>query len=114
MRIDPNQQKLFEAFARRQARPLSPWQKIVGSVAAIGLFGLALVFSVVVFAVVLTVGAAAGAWFWWKTRALRKQMREAQPGRSQPGQSQEGLVIEGEVIREVDESEPEAPGPRSR
>ena len=112
MRIDPNQQKVFEAFARRQARPLSPWQKIAGSVAAIGLFGLALVFSVVVFAVVLTVGAAVGAWFWWKTRALRKQMREARPGQSPFSQTQDSLVIEGEVIREVDESE--GPDTRSR
>ncbi|TVO53243.1 hypothetical protein [Denitromonas halophila] len=99
MRIDPNQQRVFEAFARRNGRPLSPWQKIVGSVAAIGLFGLALVFSVVVFAVVLTVGAAVWGWFWWKTRNLRKQMRETQAQQ----QAQEGLVIEGEVIREVDE-----------
>lgn len=101
MRIDPNQQRVFEAFARRNGRPLSPWQKIVGSVAAIGLFGLALVFSVVVFAVVLTVGAAVWGWFWWKTRNLRKQMREAQANQS--GRAQEGLVIEGEVIREVNE-----------
>ncbi|MFV0663372.1 hypothetical protein [Denitromonas sp.] len=101
MRIDPNQQRVFEAFARRNGRPLSPWQKIVGSVAAIGLFGLALVFSVVVFAVVLTVGAAVWGWFWWKTRNLRKQMREAQA--NQPRRAQEGLVIEGEVIREVNE-----------
>ncbi|MEZ5627457.1 MAG: hypothetical protein R3E34_08025 [Rhodocyclaceae bacterium] len=107
MRIDPNQQRVFEAFARRNGRPLSPWQKIVGSVAAIGLFGLALVFSVVVFAVVLTVGAAVWGWFWWKTRSLRKQMREAQA--NQPGRAQEGLVIEGEVIREVNEPDERRP-----
>ena len=108
MRIDPNQQRVFEAFARRNGRPLSPWLKIVGSVAAIGLFGLALVFSVVVFAVVLTVGAAVWGWFWWKTRNLRKQMREAQA--NQPGRPQDGLVIEGEVIREV--NEPDEPDNR--
>jgi hypothetical protein len=42
------------------------------------------------FAVVLTVGAIAFGYLWWKTRELRKQMRNHSSG---------GVVIEGEVIK---------------
>ena len=61
----------------------------------IAVFGVALMFSVVLFAVVVTVGAVAWGYLWWKTRALRKQMREHPPtGR--------GMVSGGGVIREAE------------
>ena len=61
----------------------------------------------VFFAVIVTVGAVAWGYLWWKTRALRKQMREqASMGQGQrQGEAwsgAQGLIIEGEVIREVD------------
>lgn len=49
--------------------------------------------SLLVFAVVLTVGLLAWGYLWWKTRELRRQMRERQPG---------GRIIEGNVIRDVE------------
>ena len=71
------------------------------------MFGVALMFSVVFFAVIVTVGAVAWGYLWWKTRALRKHMREqasmGQGQRQGEGRSgAQGLIIEGEVIREVD------------
>ena len=55
---------------------------------------------------IVTVGAVAWGYLWWKTRALRKQMREqasmGQGQRQGEGRSGQGLIIEGEVIREVD------------
>jgi Flp pilus assembly protein TadB len=102
MRIDDKGMKFFEQFARNPAQPPSLVQKIVAALATVAVFAVALTFSVVLFAVVVTVGALAWGYLWWKTRALRRQMR-AQP----PGGSRGGLVIEGEVIREVDEREPE-------
>jgi len=63
-----------------------------------------------------TVGIVVGGWFWWKTRALRKQMRDAMEAarreaeaQGSPGATTNGsvrrdpLIIEGEVIREVRE-----------
>ena len=91
MRIDPEHVKFFNNFSRHAARPMSPWQKIVAVVAGGGMFVLALMFSVALFAVVVTVGLGAWGFLWWKTRNLRKQMRDNPP---------DGLVLEGEVIRE--------------
>jgi hypothetical protein len=51
-------------------------------------------FSVLLFAVVATVGVVAWGYLWWRTRELRRRMRAHPPGG--------GVVIEGEVIREVD------------
>lgn len=48
-----------------------------------------LLFSVVLLAVVAIAGAVILGYFWWKTRALRKAMRENAAG---------GVVIDGEVI----------------
>ncbi len=47
--------------------------------------------SVVVFAIALAGALVIGGYLWWKTRELRRQMRERPPG---------GHVIEGEVIRD--------------
>lgn len=89
--------------------PLSLWKKIVAVIAGGALFVLALMFSVVLFAVVLTVGAVVWGWFMWKTRALRRQMQQMRDNPPPPGAQGGGLVIEGEVIREVRE---DAQGPR--
>ena len=95
MHKDPRFSGLYLNLDRGGAQAPSLWQKIVGGVAALGVFALALTFSVALFAVVITVGVVVWGYLWWKTRALRKQMREHPPtGR--------GMVIEGEVIREVE------------
>lgn len=93
MRIDPERIRFFQNFSRGATVPMSPLRKFFTALATIGFFALALMFSVVLFAVVLTAGAVIWGYLWWKTRGLRKQMREHPPG---------GLVIEGEVIREGD------------
>jgi len=92
---DPKFSSLFNQFGRGDGTPPSLLQKIVTVLVTIAVFGVALMFSVVLFAIVVTVGAVAWGYLWWKTRALRKQMREHPPtGR--------GMIIEGEVIREVE------------
>ena len=66
--------------------------------------------SAVVFSVLLVVGVAAGGWFWWKTRELRRQLRErmAQVQRMQaarapagPAGEPAGEVLDGDFIREA-------------
>lgn len=111
MHKDPRFSGVFLNVGGGSATPPSLWQKIVGGVAALGVFVLALTFSVALFAVVITVGVVVWAYFWWKTRALRKAMREQmdarmaeagmRAGESGGAQAASGLIIEGEVIREV-------------
>jgi uncharacterized protein YneF (UPF0154 family) len=103
MRIDPEQARFFNGFARQRMRPMSPWQKLLALIAGAGVFVLALMFSVVLFAVVVTVGLVAWGVLWWKTRQMRRQMRDNPP---------DGLVIEGEIIREGEADEPAGPAPR--
>jgi len=86
----------------------NPLRNLVAVVATAAAFGLALMFSVVVVAVILVAGTMAWGYLWWKTRELRKQMRNYPP----PGMVREGEmaandvirgeVIEGEAIRVVD------------
>ncbi|HWQ38516.1 MAG TPA: hypothetical protein VNM24_07870 [Burkholderiales bacterium] len=50
----------------------------------------AVMFSVLVLAIAAAVALLISGYLWWKTRELRRRMRENPPG---------GRVIEGEVIR---------------
>jgi hypothetical protein len=80
-------------------------------IAGVIALGAALMFSLVFFAVVAVAGLILWLYLWWKTRALRKLMREqaarqmnGQPFDTQaPGQDAGGEVIEGEAVRVVDE-----------
>ncbi len=91
-------------------KPPGLLRKIAVIIAAVVVTGLVLMFSAVLLAIVLVVGAGAWAYLWWKTRELRKQMQNFPPGsmtmerEAYEGQVIEGEVIEGEVIR-VDEPE---------
>lgn len=82
-------------------------RKIAAFTVTLALFGLALMFSVLFFAVILTVGAVVLGYLWWKTRALRKQMRmHPRRGATVEREVFGGEVIEGEVIREDDSRDP--------
>lgn len=70
--------------------------------------GAAFMFSLVFFAVLAIAGLIFWLYFMWKTRALRRQMREqldAQRGAqsSRPTTPAAGDIIEGEAVRVVDE-----------
>lgn len=82
--------------------------KAVALVSGAILLVLGFMFSLVLVAVVAVLGLAVGAWFFWKTRHLRKAMREAGAMRSPPA---DGNVIEGEavVVEEYRVSEPLIP-----
>jgi hypothetical protein len=86
--------------SRRPSRSLAA--RIAGAVFAVLAIGAALMFSVVIFAVLVLAGLAFWGWFRWKTRALRRTMRAREfetPRERRPGGAD---VIEGEAIR-VDE-----------
>ncbi len=81
-------------------------QKAAAIVVTAALAGVALMFSAMVLAVLLMIALLGAAYLWWKTRGIRKQMREFPfPPPRTPTEPEvfEGEVIEGEVIR-VDES----------
>jgi len=68
--------------------------RIIAGIAAAGLLIAAFVFSLIVFAIIAAAGLVLAGWLWWRTRALRKQMRDHPP--HPPG----GNIVEGEVIRD--------------
>jgi hypothetical protein len=89
----------------------SPLHNLLAVVATAAAFGLALMFSVVVVAIILVAGTIASGYLWWRTRELRKQMRNyPPPGMVREGDMAEedairGEVIEGEAIHVVDTRE---------
>jgi len=74
-------------------------RKVAALAVTLVLFGLVLMFSVLLFAFVLTAGAVAWSYLWWRTRALRKQMHMYSQDHSTDSVILEGEVIEGEVIK---------------
>ncbi len=86
-----------------------PLSRLLAALIGILVLGAALMFSLVFFAVLAVAGLLFWLYFWWKTRALRRQMREqssfspadfAMPTDDAPTA---GEVIEGEAIRVPDE-----------
>lgn len=87
-----------------------PLGRLVGLLVTAGLAVVGLMFSAVVLAVVAVVAVAGFGYLWWKTRALRRQMRQMQQQHAAAeqtysevfrGQTYQGEIIEGEVVRKV-------------
>ena len=72
-------------------------KKILGLVAGVIAVVVGLMFFMVAFAVIVAVALMVWAYFWWKTRKLRRAMHEQQ------GSPASGTVIDGEavVVRET-------------
>lgn len=83
-------------------------QKLLALLVGAVLLILGFMFSVVVLAVVAVLGAIGFGYFWWKTRALRKAMRERpQATIFEEGQviiDGEARVVEGELLIESKEA----------
>jgi len=102
----------FEKYPHATTGPAGLLRKVLTFVVTIAVVCLALMFSALLFAVIAVVVVVAGGYLWWKTRDLRKQMREQfqeQPsggviieGTVIESRMIEGRIIEGEVIRETD------------
>lgn len=91
--------------AYREAGPL---QKLFAFVVGTILLVLGLMFSVVVLAGLVAVGLAVWAYLWWKTRDLRRAMREAPVDRRPGGDIIEGEAVVVEETRATVESKPPA------
>jgi len=108
----------YDSLPGATTGPAGPLRKILTFIMTLALVGLALMFSALLFTVILAVGAIAACILWWKTRSLRKQMREHPPGDMTmggividdavfsrdafKGEIVKGEIIEGEVIRKID------------
>lgn len=83
------------ADSGRQAR--GPLEKLLAFVLSAGLVVLAVMFSLAALAVVAVAGLVFAGWFWWKTRALRQQVKGATASAYGGGH-----IIDGEVVRTTD------------
>lgn len=75
---------------------------IVGALLLVATF----MFSLLVFSVAVVVGLMVWGYFWWKTRELRRVMREQPPGGMRHGAGPGGHVIEGEAVIVDADTEP--------
>lgn len=84
-------------------KPPGLLRKLVALVMTVVLIGLVLMFSAVLFVIILVIGTIAGVYLWRKTRELRKMMRNfsSQEVRREAKASNDA-VFEGEVIRVID------------
>lgn len=85
--------------------PPGPLAKVAAFVLGTIMMIAAFMFSLVALAVVAVGAVVAGTWFWWKTRAVRRQIREQMAAQRQHGAYTErrpadGYIIEGEAVRE--------------
>jgi len=82
--------------ARLSRQPQGLFGKLVAALLSATFVVIAFMFSLVALAIVAIAGVALGAWLWWKTRQLRKVLREQPRGfNNEP----DGRVFDGEAVR---------------
>ena len=79
--------------ARYDGQPPGLIAKVLTFAVSVVVLVVAFMFSVVALAIVSVVVLMAVAYLWWKTRDLRRRLRENPPG---------GRVIDGDTIRDRD------------
>jgi hypothetical protein len=81
-----------------QSSPPGPLGKLIGFFAMVVLVVLGLMFSAVVLAIASVIGLGVFGYFWWKTRALRKAMKEHAATHAPVETPIQGNIIEGEAV----------------
>jgi uncharacterized protein HemY len=96
---------------KRSARFSGFWGKLAVSLSVAALSVVLFTFSLVILAVFLALGLVAWVWLMWRTRGVRRQMREKREEAMHRGANPAGgSVIEGEysevtrVVREITEA----------
>ena len=102
-------------FRVQPGQPRSLLAQVLTAIVGIGALILGLMFSAVFIVVLVVGGLILWGYFWWKTRALRKQIRDqmgarqgrdfsgAASGSSDAASAADGEIIEGEAVRVMDE-----------
>lgn len=93
----------FSSDIRFSRAPQGIAGKLLTALLSVGLLVLGVMFSLVALAVAAVIGLLFAGWFWWKTRALRKALREAAPSAAAATASRaaDGDIIDGECVRET-------------
>jgi len=91
----------FSSDIRFARAPQGIAGKLLTALFSVGLLVLGVMFSLVALAVAAVIGLLFAGWFWWKTRALRKAMREAAPAATTASRAANGDIIDGECVRET-------------
>lgn len=91
------------------SNPPSAWHKAVAVVTTFVLGTVALMFSAIALTILAVIAIIGGAYLWWKTREVRRQIQAQMQGfppsgatmQHDPfrGESFEGEIIEGEAVR---------------
>lgn len=76
-------------------------QRLGGVLVAVALTIAALIFASVILAVAAAVAIVLGAWLWWRTREVRRELRRRDLHAADVERA-EGAIIEGEY-RRIDE-----------
>ena len=93
----------FKYISNNPVRPPSLLRKLVVLIISVVLLAAVLMFSAVLLAVILVVGTIAFAYLWWKTREVRKLMRElSRNGMTRDAKASNDGVFEGEAVRVTD------------
>ncbi|MEY4592198.1 MAG: hypothetical protein RIR18_1093 [Pseudomonadota bacterium] len=103
-------------FIPGSPQPSSWFGRVIQAILLTAVLVLTLMFSVVIIPTVIFLGLMAWAYIWWKTRALREQLKaaakEAQtstanapPAEENLSADSQGIIIEGESIRVEPRSE---------
>ena len=98
------QMKFSQRYARFSRQPQGLVGKLLTLVLGAAFLVLAFMFSVVALAIAAVGGLMLWGWIWWKTRALRQQLRD-QATNITEGEVKNGDIIEGEAIRTADDPE---------
>ena len=107
MQFDKQQERLRQSGATMRLSPPSLLAKMVAVVIGVALLIMGFAVSLVMLALVLGAGIAIGGFVWWKTRDLRKQLREqamrAQEMHEQQVCKRPGQRVDiGDVIEDVE------------
>ncbi|OUL83212.1 hypothetical protein [Paraburkholderia hospita] len=107
MQFDKQQERLRQNGATMRPGPPSVLAKVLAVVIGAALLVVGFAVSLVMLAVVLGAGIAIGGFVWWKTRDLRKQLREqtmrAQEMHEQQVRERAGPRMDiGDVIEDVE------------
>ena len=97
-------------FNTPSGKPGGLLAQVLTALVGLGALILGLMFSAVFFVVLAVAGLILWGYFWWKTRALRRQIREQMAAQASQGFAKPtpdpapgGDIIEGESVRVVDE-----------
>ena len=107
MQFDKQQKRLGPNGAPMRPGPPSLLAKVLAAAIGAGLLVVGFAVSLVMLAVVLGAGIAIGGFVWWKTRDLRRQLREqaagAQEMHEQQVRERAGQRMDiGDVIEDVE------------